>query len=275
VFADYVEGRAEAYQLLRKRKYDQALTAFQELAKGKISDFQKSDALEQAAECARRLKKHDLAAELAEQIPLEPVAKTVQMQNLLAQRQHKQLVEQFKDEDISQWPDWKAGEAYFARGMAFTHVGDGEGAEADLAAAVPLITNNLERAQLWNWQGRNRLTNLKDQDAALEAYLRIVHECRHRGNSVYFYGLVAATDLLREKGDLEKAEETIRIVDATKFKGYWHGALGMALVNVLVDADKNDEALALCKGIVVDEKAHKRNRDAAQKVIDELEGAKK
>ena len=59
------------------------------------------------------------------------------MQNLLAQRKSKELVEKFKDEDIDTWPEWKAGEASYARGRAF-HVEGGAG-ERMVSKAVAAI----------------------------------------------------------------------------------------------------------------------------------------
>jgi hypothetical protein len=57
----------------------------------KATDYQESHALSQAAACARLEKHFERAAELASQIPLEAIAKTVQIENLLGERPRKRL----------------------------------------------------------------------------------------------------------------------------------------------------------------------------------------
>jgi len=115
-----IAGRAAA-ELTRARKWDEALAAYLEMAEAeKISDFRKSDALQQAARCAAILRDYERAEELAGQIPIESVAKTAQMQNLAAQRKWTEIVVQFGDEDLSQWPFWQIGGGAFARGRGFT-----------------------------------------------------------------------------------------------------------------------------------------------------------
>ena len=69
-----------------------------------VTDFQRSDALEHAVRCARSLKDFNRADELAGQIPLDAVAKTVRMENLLGQRKFDAIIEQFGGEDFSKWP---------------------------------------------------------------------------------------------------------------------------------------------------------------------------
>ena len=80
---------------------------FLALAARKVTDFQKSAALEQAA-------LQDRKASFIDQIPIDSVKKTAQMQNLLANFQAAEVVKQFGAEDFSKWPFWKrgAGEAY-------------------------------------------------------------------------------------------------------------------------------------------------------------------
>jgi len=268
LFADYIEDRAAAAKLMRGRKYEEALAAFTKMAKGEISDFQRADALEQAAKCARRLKKYNLAAELASQIPLAPVAKTVEMQNLVAQREFKQLVEMFRGEDIDRWPEWKAGEAFYARGRAFYEVGDGKAAEVDLAKAGELTTDDLARAQVWLTLGKNRTKNLNDANGALEAYMLVVEKCRARGNHVYFEGVLAAAGLLRKQAKYDEALETLRKMKPHGRIGYWHGVGLCALARTLADAGRHEEALAAYREVLADEKAHPNHRKAAQEAMD-------
>ncbi|MFT5093272.1 MAG: hypothetical protein ACI93T_002098, partial [Porticoccaceae bacterium] len=84
---DFLIEASAAHKLLSRRKYDEALAAFVALSRReKATDYQKSYALSQAAACARLEKHFERATELASEIPLEAIAKTVQMENLLGER---------------------------------------------------------------------------------------------------------------------------------------------------------------------------------------------
>lgn len=151
-----IESRA-ASDLMGKRKYAEALTALVALAgEEKVTDFQKSDVLQKAAACARALDDFDRAAELADQIPIDAVAKTVRMENLLAQRKHDVLIEQFGAEDFSRWPFWQIGEGAFLRGQAHFAAKDEKKAAADLQTALAFTSDRRTRLKILKLIGNNR-----------------------------------------------------------------------------------------------------------------------
>jgi hypothetical protein len=133
---DYVLGARAAGALMDQRKPEEALAAFLALAEGKVSDLQKSDALEQAAAAARALKDPARADDLAARIPVPAARKVVVMQNLLARQKAAEVIAQFGGEDIAAWPFWKAGEGWYARGRAYAATGDRKAAEADFLRAL-------------------------------------------------------------------------------------------------------------------------------------------
>ena len=51
--ADYIADREAAVKLVEAGKHEEALAAFTKMGAGDVTDFQKSDALEQAAACAQ------------------------------------------------------------------------------------------------------------------------------------------------------------------------------------------------------------------------------
>ena len=79
VSADYPSERNEALALVQAGKDAEALVAFTNMAGSASSELQKSDALEQAAGCANRLKQYDRALELAKAIPIPAVSKKCRM----------------------------------------------------------------------------------------------------------------------------------------------------------------------------------------------------
>ena len=265
--ADYLETRRAAFELMAQREYAETLTAFTAMAEGDVTDFQESDALEQAAVCARALKRFDLAMELAGRIPIDAVAKTVRMRNLLAMRKPKELVGHFKDEDMITWPFWKAGEGFYLRGRAFADTGAGREAEADLAKALEFTTDNRVRLDVWLALGANRENNLKNAAAALEAYQQIAGASRNNGSATYYRGVQGAARILRKNGKFDDALAILQKVDVAKLRGYWHGSMLVALGDTLTAAGREDEALAAYREVLTDENVSAADRKAAEEAI--------
>lgn len=139
--ADYLEAIRLAADLARTGKRDEALAAYTAAADGKITDLQKSHALELAAATARALRKNDIADQLTARIPIEAVKKTAQMQSLLDSGKAAEVIAQFAAEDIAKWPFWKRGDGYFARGRAYFVTKDSRHAGADLTHALEWISD--------------------------------------------------------------------------------------------------------------------------------------
>ena len=141
-FTDFVIGLRDVGKL---RKPAEALPALLALAEGKITDYQKSVALEQAAAAAVALKDFAQADALAARIPIPAVQKTAQMQNLLAQAKAPQVVVQFAEEDIAKWPFWKRGDGYLVRGRAHLIAKNAKQAGADLTHALEWLADDASR----------------------------------------------------------------------------------------------------------------------------------
>ncbi len=153
---DFVIALREASKL---RPPAESLPAYLALAEGKLTDFQKSAALEQAAASAAALKDFAQADALAARIPIPAVQKTAQMQTLLAQSKAPQVVAQFANEDIAKWPFWKRGDGYFLRGRAHLITKNAKQAEADLTLALEWLSD--DRARKAAEQGLHSLQSPK------------------------------------------------------------------------------------------------------------------
>jgi hypothetical protein len=146
---DYITERRTADKLLRDRKREEALEAFEDLAiRDGLTDLQRSDALSLAAHAARTLKDFERAEQFAHQAPVKAVGKTIRMQNLLARRDFDELLEEFGEVDFGAWPFWSAGEAFFARGRAYIATRQAERADADLRAALVLTPDKRKRKEI-------------------------------------------------------------------------------------------------------------------------------
>ncbi len=219
---DYLIQSRAADDLLRSRKLKEALAAYVALAGAEgVNDYQASAALEQAVRCARNLHDDALAAELADRIPIAAAAKTARMQNLLAQRRWTELIEQFGAEDLSQWPFWKAGEAYSARGSAYLSTGAGAKAEADLSARLgtDLGRSSPARHSLEPWRQPPAQPARRRRGAGrLSADRR--PNAQHRQRQ-YFRGLQSAAQILSRQNKHDDALAVLHHADFDKLRGYW------------------------------------------------------
>ena len=153
---DFVIALREATKL---RQPAESLPAYLALAEGKLTDFQKSAALEQASAAAAALKDFAQADAIAARIPIPSVQKTAQMQALLAQAKAPQVVAQFANEDIAKWPFWKRGDGYLLRGRAHLITKNTKQAESDLALALEWLSDDRSRKSAE--QGIQSLQTLK------------------------------------------------------------------------------------------------------------------
>ena len=240
VLADYVSDRKTAMNLIRGGTNEEALALFKEMAAGKVSDFQKSDALEQAAMCANRLKRYDQAMDLARKIPLAPMSKTCQMQIMNSNRKWKELVEQFKGEDIGSWPDGIQGNAFFVRGGAVYRVGDGKMAESDLKKACEYLYDDNSKGLVLNALGDTYWNFFTNDVLAIESYRRV-----YTPRNIYkrAQAAIAIAGIFNSQQKYDEALRELNSIDISKMgSGYWCYAMLCALGNVFAKQGKKQEA---------------------------------
>ena len=197
----------------RARKAD----AFLALAETeKINDFQKSAALEQAASYKRKE-----AGPIIEQIPVEVVKKTAQMQHLLIQGKAPEVISQFANEDITHWPFWKRGDGYRNRGRAYYVTKDGAKAETDLSNALPWTSDPGARGKALLMLAQNRERNLGDDDRAFEAYNAIVSGRERIGGADQFSALQGIARIQTKRGQFDEALKTLDRANPDKLEGSW------------------------------------------------------
>ncbi len=197
---------------MRQRKADLFLT----LAQGKVTDFQKSAALEQAA-------RYDVAAAPAiiPQIPIEAVRKAALMHYLLAVSKPQELIARFTAEDFTQWPFWKRGEGFHARGQAYFLSKDGQKAEQDLLAALQWTSQPRTRDAILLVLAQNREENLRDDKAALVAYQLIIEGRESIGSAEEYQALQGIARILTRQGQFKQALEILNRAQPEKLQGTW------------------------------------------------------
>jgi hypothetical protein len=190
-----------------------------------ISDFQKAAALEQAAQ-------HDKKAAFIDQIPIEAVKKTAQMQNLLANFQAAEVVKQFGAEDIMKWPFWKRGDGFHHRGRAYSITKNGEKAESDLSAALEWIGDPRTRETVLLVQAQNRELNLKNDQTALQAYEAILEGKTRLGGADEYSALQGIARIQTRKGQFDEALNTLNRAEPDKLQGVWKTNIAKSIEEV-------------------------------------------
>jgi tetratricopeptide (TPR) repeat protein len=263
-----IESRA-ARKLMSARKWEPALAACLALAgQEKLTDLQKSDALERAANCARNLHDYGRAAELANLIPLKAVAKTVHMENLSAERKWPELAERFGDEDLRKWPFWQIGAGAFVRAKAHVFTKNGKAAEADLQTALAYTPDARIRTGILATMGHNRESNLNDDDGALAAYRQNIESKTNIGGAEEFRSVQRAAFILSKQKKFDEAIATFNVVNFENQTGYWRNAMLLARGDVLAAAGRQADAIRDFKAVLADPKADAPLRKLAQERLE-------
>ena len=218
---DFLEKTRTAADFARTGKREEALAAYAAAAEGKITDLQKSHALELAAGYARHLRKLDVAEQLTARIPIDSVRKAAQMDHLINTSKAPEIIAQFGAEDFSKWPFWKRGAGLHARGRAYSIVKDGDKAEADLTAALDWISEPRTRDTILLAQAQNRELNLKNDDKALAAYTAMVEGKTRISSSEEYAALQGIARIQTRKGQFDEALKTLNLAEPEKLQGVW------------------------------------------------------
>jgi hypothetical protein len=186
----FVEAADAASALAADGKDAEALAAYTDLAKNlPTSDRLKADVLEKAFLCARRLKDYDRAMQLANDIPVPPIAMQRQMQLMLEEEQYDELLDAFTHDSMGGrnfhlsfvYPEQEdvMADLYYYRSLAYIHTNDLAAAEADLRIMNDKRTQLSYRSgeaihdRVWLQLGDFYRTHLKDDDQSLAAYTNV------------------------------------------------------------------------------------------------------
>lgn len=269
---DYLIRSRAASTLMRKRKYKDALAIYMTLnSDKKTTEFQKSDALQHAARCARNLKDYAEAEKVVQQIPIAAVAKTAQMENLLAQRKFDEVIKQFGEENFTEWPFWQIGAGAFARATAYVRIKAGDKAETDLQTALEYTVDSRMRTNILFTLGNNREINLQNENAALTAYRQNFEDAGEIGGADEFRSVIGAAQILRRQGKYDESLKTLHRAKIAKLKGYWRHALLLGVGETLSAANRKDEARKAFQEVLNDNSTSAGQQRAAREQIDLLD----
>ena len=265
---DFLNATRLAADLARTGKRDEALAAYTAAAdREKISDLQKSHALELAAATARGLRQDALAATLTARIPIEAVKKSAEMQNLLGTFKAPSVIEQFAQENIGAWPFWKRGDGFSARGRAYSIVKAGKEAESDLANALLWTSEARSRDGIELALAQIRETQLGDDAGALAGYEAVIGEAQTIGSSDQFYALQGIARIRTRRGQFDEALATLRRVDPDQHKGTWRSQFLVSQAETLSAAGRKEEAVKTYEAVISDDSGDARLQKVAQEKL--------
>ena len=135
--ADLPDDFMAALALYNSKKYAQAHEAFLKVAEIAPTPKSKAQSLAYAASSLSRQDQYEQATGLAKSIAVRPISINCRMEIMLAHQKFGELVEAFKDEDISAWPDYIIHRGFYNRGTAYARTrGNTQAATNDLEKAV-------------------------------------------------------------------------------------------------------------------------------------------
>ncbi|MCA9056054.1 MAG: carbohydrate-binding family 9-like protein, partial [Planctomycetaceae bacterium] len=225
-FAHFYDGRSHRFDAdptvtdfairFREAERERQASLCLKLTDTKVSDFQRSAALELAA---RLDPEH--AETLITRIPIDAVRKTARMQFLLANRDPAALIAEFDTEDLSTWPFWKRGSGHYLRGRAHYLLKSGAAAERDLTTALEFTGDPRTRDETRLTTAQNREFHLQDDSAAFAAYQAVVEGRSRIGSANEFAALQGMARILTRRGEFDEALRVLNRADLSNLKGTW------------------------------------------------------
>jgi len=268
---DYLIETRKAEDLERKRKPEEAIRAWEQLAAAEgITERQQSHALSRATFSARQLRDFDKATALAAKISNDAIRETALMEVLLSQRETEKLIEQFGKIDFANWSFWQRGAGAYARGRAFAILKEGQRAESDLSLALDYTSDPRIRSGILASLGHNRESNLQDDEGALEAYRMNFIGKERIGGADEFRSVQNAARILTRQQKFDKSLSTLRLIDTKNTQGTWRYTTLLLEAEILAAAGRKEKARESLRALLADEKLDKRTRETATKLLDVL-----
>jgi hypothetical protein len=122
---------------------------------------------------------------------------------------------------MMQWPFWKRGDGFHARGRAWFMAKAGEKAETDLSAALPWISERNTRDNVFLLLAQNRETNLKDDRKALEFYEAVLGEKTRFGSASEYTALQGIARIQTRRRQFDEALKTLNRAEPDRLQGVW------------------------------------------------------
>ena len=242
--ADLPGDFGAALGLYHKKEYRQAHEALLKVADIAPTRKSKAQSLAYAALSLSRLKRYEQALELARKIEDQPVSVNCQMEVMLEHRKFKELIEAFKDENLSAWPDHIIHRGFYNRGTAYRRAGrNGQAAARDLEKAV----EHSDTTGHFQERALNELgalyQALKDDAKALAAHRRVL-AAGSKGLYTHYGSGISAAGILLAQGKYGEALTELQKLDPLPPSGTWRFRTLEMRGDAYAGQGKKNEAIA-------------------------------
>jgi tetratricopeptide (TPR) repeat protein len=261
----YVIERQAAENLMRSRKWKDALEAYLQLAQcEKATEFQSSDALRFAAVCAASLDNFEQAEKFAAEISIEAVQKTTRMQILSAQRKWSEIARQFGSEPIEAWPFWEIAAGSFDLGRAYNFLKQGAEAERDLQRALTYEPDSRKKLMTRTMLADVYEQLLESESKAVALYRENLAGKTSIGGADEFRSVQRLAAIMTKQKRFNEALDTFQVVDFENQRGYWLYEMLLAKAETLSAAARMAEAEKLYQRVIEDSAASAGQKKRAQ-----------
>jgi tetratricopeptide (TPR) repeat protein len=265
--ANFADDFEAAVKLKNTGKYAEAQAAFIKLSEVAPTPKAGDDALVYATQAADRQKKLDEAFAIAAKIKDAPTSINCRMDLMINNFKSADLVKEFKDEDISAWPETIAAAGFYKRGCAYLTAGDNVKAAADLEKAVEKGLNPTDKVNAAYMLGIAYKNN-KEDDKALVAFAIVEKYPTQNGGASFMASLINASVILTKQGKFDEALAKLNIIDQKQTFDYHKANVIASYGDVYAAKGDKAQASAKYKEAMAVEKAPKSLVDAIQKKLD-------
>lgn len=261
-----------ALALYHQKEYQPAHQAFLKVADIAPTRKSKAQCLAYAALSLGRLKQYEQAIELARKIEDRPISINCQMDIMLEHQKFEELIEAFKDEGISAWPDHIIHRGFYNRGTAYRRTaGNGQAAASDLEKAV----EHSDTTGHFQERALNELgalyQALKDDVKALDAHRRVL-AAGTKGLYTHYGSGISAASILLTQGKYGEALTELRKLDPLPPSGIWRFRALELYGDVYAGQGKKSEAAAKYREAAQMKGMSQRYRDRVSRKVGELAG---
>jgi len=240
--ADFTDDFQNALRLYDAGKPAEAYAGFMALAGRAPTAGSKSDALRYAVLSAINARQFGKAEELLTQIPRESTGKLCRMNLLLARGQAQELIDRFKNEDLTEWSDFHIYDALVARGQAYRRLQRYAEAIEDFTKAEEFTLTPMKQAHLLN-QTAGALLDAGEDGRALAACRRMEAISSLKGCGITSGAASSAARILAKRGRYEEASKELDRIPPAK-SGYWRAQPLMVRAEILTAQERKADAIA-------------------------------
>lgn len=212
--ADFLEDFQSAVKLRKNRKFAEAAAVYEKLAKAQTKEAGLADVCYvYASEAMAAGKKLDEALEMTKAIREPGVREYARMQAYSVSGNSRKIKEEFKDTDISAWPDQYAYLGYYLRGNA----APGAAGIKDLEQALACVGSDDPTRDAIRRNLAERYIKFRKYEQA-HAVLDQLIATAAKGGAPYLTGVRGKAVLLAQEKKFEEADRTLALIDR---KGDW------------------------------------------------------